>query len=134
MSPETSPTALSGVNLASGTYSIVNGANAVVATGTFTAVSNGSYTFGVGLVRGDAADLHDHGQGQRPGRQHRKRDHHVRHPVTRPVTVLHQGEGALLPPRFFSEPAFAWIRSAAKPFGIASFSLRPRGAGGPGRS
>ena len=41
--------ALSGVNLASGTYSIVNGANAVVATGTFTVASNGSYTFGVGL-------------------------------------------------------------------------------------
>ena len=40
---------LSGVNLASGTYSVVNGANVVVATGAFTVASNGSYTFHVGL-------------------------------------------------------------------------------------
>ena len=44
----TATDALSGVNLASGSYSVKNGSNVVVATGTFT-VANGSYTFPVTL-------------------------------------------------------------------------------------
>ena len=40
--------ALSGVNASSGTYTVVNGANAVVASGTFS-VANGAYSFHVSL-------------------------------------------------------------------------------------